>query len=134
MRFDGVTGAFIDVFVTAGAGGLDAPEGIAFGPDSNADTIAELYVASRATNQILRYDGATGAFIDVFAYGGFVEPTGIAFGRDANSDTIPELFVSGFGSDNVAEIDGATGAVIRERSALRTCRSRWPGGDLLRGG
>ena len=31
-----------------------------FGPDNN------LYITSEYTEQVLRYDGATGAFIDVF--------------------------------------------------------------------
>src|SRR5262249_37645274 len=47
-----------------GSGGLNQPIGEAFGPDGN------FYVCSYGTNQILRYDGTTGAFIDVFASGG----------------------------------------------------------------
>jgi DNA-binding beta-propeller fold protein YncE len=49
LRYDGVTGAFIDVFVAAGSGGLDLPRGIVFGPDGH------LYVVSEATNRVLRY-------------------------------------------------------------------------------
>ncbi|MGD9651546.1 MAG: hypothetical protein AB7V12_04175, partial [Candidatus Dadabacteria bacterium] len=58
LGYNGATGAFIDAFVTAGSGGLDSPEGLAFRPDGN------LYVVSQGNNQILRYNGATGAFID----------------------------------------------------------------------
>jgi outer membrane protein assembly factor BamB len=39
-RYDGTTGAFKGVFVSATSGGLDAPLGMVFGPDGN------LYVAS----------------------------------------------------------------------------------------
>jgi DNA-binding beta-propeller fold protein YncE len=60
LRYDGVTGSFMGVFVSAGSGGLDQPNGVVFGPDGN------LYVSSNQTNQVLRYNGTTGAFIDEF--------------------------------------------------------------------
>ncbi len=40
LRYDGSTGAFLDVFVPAGSGGLDGPLNATFGPDGN------LYVGS----------------------------------------------------------------------------------------
>ena len=40
LRYNGITGTFIDDFVTAGLGGLTWPTGLIFGPDEN------LYVAS----------------------------------------------------------------------------------------
>ncbi len=48
-------------FVAPGAGGLSYPAGLAFGPDGH------LYVSSAGNDRILRYDGASGAFIDVFS-------------------------------------------------------------------
>jgi len=70
LRFDGQTGSFIDVFVGDNpntnldeSGGLIRPYGLAYAPDGN------FYVSSFLTDQILRYNGATGAFIDVFAQG-----------------------------------------------------------------
>src|SRR5689334_16953156 len=56
-RFDESTGKLLGTFVSAGSGGLSGPIGMRFGPDGN------LYVASSDTNQILRYNGASGAFI-----------------------------------------------------------------------
>jgi CSLREA domain-containing protein len=51
-------------FVTAGSGSLDGPTDLAFGPDG------DLYVISRENARILRYNGSTGAFRDVFIQGG----------------------------------------------------------------
>ncbi|MGA9379353.1 MAG: hypothetical protein WBV73_11340 [Phormidium sp.] len=89
LRFDGRTGAFIDRFVGDNpntpnideTGGLLRPYGSAFGPDG------KLYVSSFLTDQILRYDGTTGQFIDVFATGnqqagGLNGPNGMIFGPD----------------------------------------------------
>ena len=65
-RYDGQTGAFLNVFVTAGSGDLQVefPAGLAFGPDG------DLYVVSSAGNQVLRYDGVTGEFLNAFVTAG----------------------------------------------------------------
>jgi hypothetical protein len=58
-----LTGAFIDVFVSQGSGGLSIPVDLLFGPDDN------LYVASATSvgeGSVLRYNGKTGAFLDEF--------------------------------------------------------------------
>ena len=60
LRYNGRSGAFIDVFVSPGSGGLYQPDGLAFGPDGN------LYVGSRETDSILRFHGRTGDFMDGF--------------------------------------------------------------------
>ena len=90
LRYDGITGAFIDKFVgdnpntaTDETGGLSRPYGLAFGPDGN------FYVSSFLTDQILRYNGKTGQFIDVFAAGnqqagGLNGPNGLLFAPDGN--------------------------------------------------
>jgi len=90
LRYDGITGAFIDKFVgdnpnTAAdeTGGLSRPYGLAFGPDGN------FYVSSFLSDQILRYNGKTGQFIDVFAAGnqqagGLNGPNGLLFAPDGN--------------------------------------------------
>ncbi len=103
LRYDGDTGALIDVFVPSTSGGLRHPVGAAFGPDGN------YYVASYAADDVLRYDGQSGAFIDEFVpagLGGLDGSLDVVFGPDRN------LYVSSAITDNVLRYDGATGAFI----------------------
>jgi WD40 repeat protein len=107
VRYNAATGAFIDVFVPAGSGGMGqefgVPQEFVFGPDGN------LYVASPATstttNMVLRFNGRTGAFIDVFVGSDAVSnPGGLTFGPDG------DLYVT---NDNgVNRYNGKTGALI----------------------
>jgi len=95
-----VAGDFIDVFVSKESGGLFEPIKLVFGPDGN------LYVSSFGTNQILKYDGNTGAFIDDFV-SGLSGPLGLDFGPNGN------LYVSSyFPTNEVLRYDGNTGAFI----------------------
>ena len=81
LRYDAATGTAIDVF--ASGGGLRGPAGLAIGPDGN------LYVCSTFDHEgqpfegsILRYNGTTGAFIDVFiapGSGGLTAPADLLF-------------------------------------------------------
>jgi len=108
LRFDPASGAYLGPFVwddpSTGpdeSGGLDAPSAVAFGPDG------QCYVASFTLDAILRYDGRTGAFVDVFvdsAAGNLDGPdAGMTFGPDG------DLFVPSFWNDRVKRFDGATG-------------------------
>lgn len=74
-RYNGVTGAFMDIFIPEGAGGLGTPFDLAFGPDGN------LYIID-GTNDVKRYNGTTGAFIDILVPAVSVGPggaSGLAF-------------------------------------------------------
>lgn len=68
-------------FVTEGSGGLTRPRLLELGPDGNDDGVKDLYVASADTDEILRYDGATGDFIGPFITGEpqLDNPLGVAF-------------------------------------------------------
>ena len=120
LRYDGMTGAFIDIFVGDDpatpaineAGSLLVPRGMIFGPDVNSDTVPELYVSSRDSDEVLHYDGSTGAFLGAFVTddpftpfdesGGLEHPTGLTFGPDNN------LYVNSFDTTQVLRYD-ATG-------------------------
>ncbi|HJT75855.1 MAG TPA: Ig-like domain repeat protein, partial [Gemmataceae bacterium] len=92
-------GAFLGTFITAGSGGLSDPRGITWGPDGN------VYVSSYANSEVLRYDGTTGAFLNVFATGtgGFEDLT---FGPDGN------LFVASYGDNAVYHFRGSDGSPL----------------------
>src|SRR6185503_17850217 len=79
LRYNETNGAFISVFVASGSGGLDAPHGLAFGPDGN------FYVASANSDEVLRYNGTNGAFLNAFvpASGGWLDyPVWLEFRPD----------------------------------------------------
>ena len=127
LRYDGATGAFLDVFVAAGSGGLAAPIDLTFGPDGN------LYVADIDTNEVLRYDGSTGAFLDVFVpagSGGLDGPLTLIFGPDGN------LYVGSFRTPNgggVLRYDGSTGEFIDLFALAGNVPAFGPDGNLYVG-
>lgn len=93
----------------------------------------DLLVSSRFTNNVLRYDAQTGAFIGVFATGnGLANPNGIAYGPDGN------LYVGLGDQPRVLRLDGQTGALLNEfvgpatPGGLINCRgiAFGPEGDL----
>jgi len=105
VSLNSATGAYLGDFIAADSGGLTDPDDLTLGPDGH------LYVSSGTdTNgQILRYDGKTGIFIDVFAQGhGMKRPYGSAFGPDGH------LYVASFRGDQILKFDGKTGAFLAE--------------------
>jgi hypothetical protein len=105
LRYNEVTGAFIDKFVSLGNSGLNDPRGLLRGRDGN------LYLTSFSTNTVMRYDGSTGAPLPapgktgaVFASGGGLQgPAGLIFGRDGN------LYVNSQNNSHVLRYSGMTG-------------------------
>lgn len=111
VRHNGATGKVINVFVPPKSGGLCGAEGMAFGADDN------LYVSNDTTSSlcgstpgnILRYNGATGAFIDAFVpsgSGGLSQANDLHFGPDGH------LYVSSANTNSVLRYNETTGAFI----------------------
>ncbi len=61
IKYDGSTGAPIGDFISAGDGGLFGPRALVFVPSLDA-----YIVSSYDGNQLLQFDGASGAFVKVF--------------------------------------------------------------------
>jgi len=101
FSFDGATGGLLQQFATGD--GLDDPVDVEVGPDGM------LYVTGFASNDILRYDASSGAFVDQFVTpgsGGLLDPSRMAFGPGGH------LYVTSSGSDEVLRYDGTTGAFV----------------------
>jgi hypothetical protein len=95
LRYDGLSGSFIDTFIPPGTGGLNGPVDLAFGPDGN------LYVSCLGNNpasppspgQVIRYN-SSGAFLGVVA-NNLSTPEGITFGEDGS------LYIANQGANEV---------------------------------
>jgi hypothetical protein len=103
LRYDGGTGAFLDVFVMPGAGGLNGPDaGMVFGSDG------DLYVPSFYGAAVLRYDGERGT-----ALGPFTPPDdALLDGPRTVLFSGAHLLVANEGSDEVLRYDATTGAFV----------------------
>jgi streptogramin lyase len=102
LRFNERTGQFIDTFVTNGAGGLNGPHGLAYGPDGH------LYVASAHNDRVLRYDGTNGNFLSTFINGvtsGMDYPVWLEFRGDS-------LYVTAQLTNAILRYNATNGAFI----------------------
>jgi len=103
VRCNGTTGAFMNIFVTAGSGGLSRGRDVTLGPDGN------LYATSSgSTGGVLKSNGTTRAFLSAFVGPGsdLSLPRGLVFGPDGN------LYVANFGGGDVDRSNGTTGAFL----------------------
>lgn len=96
------TGQFLGDLTTPGLGGMNGPDvGIAVGPDGT------LYVPSYYSNQILRYNAETGAFLGVFANitSGLTQPRTILWRNG-------KMFVSSDNGNKVLHYDAVSGQFL----------------------
>lgn len=106
LRYDGRSGAFLDVFVASNSANLNGPDvGMVFGPDGH------LYVPSYWNHTVKKYDALSGAPIGVngsfvtFRSGGLANPRALVFSG-------PYLYVASEGSDAVLRYDAASGVFV----------------------
>jgi hypothetical protein len=132
LRFDGDTLAPLGVFVgddplTPGDenGPLNGPTAASFGPDG------QLYVASFENDRILRYDGASGAYLGEFVSARL----GGLDGPDAGTKWGPDglLYVPSFWNDRILRYD-ASGAFVDEFVSFREGSLRQPRDLVQHGG
>jgi len=114
LMYDRVTGDFIDSFTKGYV--LDNPTKISFGPDSN------LYVSQWGTtkNKVVRFNGATGVFIDEFT-----PSLNLALGHAWDNDG--NLYVACYGSKDVRKFDtnGNFSGVFTEAGHLQGPTYLW---------
>lgn len=66
LRYDSVTGKFVDILINDEEGYMDCPEGMLLLPN-------RLLVASFLNDRVLSYDPESGAFQEVFARGSYLD-------------------------------------------------------------
>ncbi len=91
----------LQAFVAPGAGGLDSPDGVRYGPDG------KVYVCSERGKRVLRFDPASGAYLGDFvpaASGGLGQCEDLVFGADG------ALYITDPVNEQVLRYDGTTGA------------------------
>ena len=95
---------FIDTFLKLEPTGINAARGIQVGPDGN------LYISTNVPAAVLRFDTATGQFIDQFAS----SPSGQhAVFRDLQIGPDGNFYVSDTHDDRILQYDGTTGEFIQ---------------------
>lgn len=113
LRYDGVTGKFLNEFTESGE--LHSVHSVLFGQDGNlyvGDHV--LHANEPAQGRVLRFDGRTGTFLDEFvpfSSGGLRHPFGMVFGPGRGGGF--DLFVAD-GPGNILRYDGTTGDFVEE--------------------
>lgn len=121
VRYHGVTGEPLGTYISTNSGGLSYPFALAFGPADNY-----VYVTSAGTNEILKYDAETGAYVGAAVTTELDYPRGLLFGPDGlmyvssgDDDRIVRFtsdgtFVDDFVPAGRSELDNPRSMVFRD--------------------
>lgn len=103
----------LSTLVPGNASVLEHPSGLAFGPDRTGDGAADLYAVGRVSNNIVAYDGRTGAFVQqvVPAGSGLNGSAFLAVGPDGDLFTSTHAGSTTDPRDTILRVDHATQAV-----------------------
>lgn len=120
LQFNGTTGAAMGAITTSGTGASLSAYDVKFGHDGN------IYVSDYNSGTILRYNGTTLAFMNVFATPpafssiSFDQPQGLAFASNGNLYAVVTVWETDEGPyfNNIYEFDGSTGAVSTTFGAI----------------
>lgn len=115
-RFDASTGADAGPYVTHRSGGLEDPFGVVYGPhDGNLYVSSGLFSGPNVFKGVLRYDRATGSFLNAFTEPGHLDsPRGVVFGPDGHLYVADRLGGADPNAGRVVRFHGTTGAFLDE--------------------
>ncbi len=110
IRYNPVTGAYIDTFIAPGSGGLTGPNGLLFRADGF------LYVSSQGDGAVYRYNSTNGAFDSKVAQTPFLEGfQGRPYGTvGITSDAFGNLLIAFQDKDNMQARYARYGAASQE--------------------
>ncbi len=108
-EYDATTGSFVSVFVAPKSGGLVGPTGLAFGPNGDLFVLSTKDPSTGIpSNEVLEYNGTTGAFVKVFVVAGSAglsDPEDMVFQGGI-------LFITSHNTNQVLEYNATTGAPV----------------------
>lgn len=111
LRYDETTGAFVDQFDPHNLANLKTPTAGVFGRDGNLYVCSGIFQTSPNGENVVQYNGTTGAFQTVFASQNIIGTRSVLFGPDGDlyvADANPNTDADA----SVERFDGKTGAFL----------------------
>lgn len=115
LRYDGITGSSLGTFIHDAAGPNGLLRQVRFGSDFTGDGIRDLYLLSNTGREILRYNGANGAFLDTFSQlSGYGSLMWSDFAPDGSMYVAARTQISGSLDISILKLDGDTGTLMSD--------------------